>query len=155
MSVSWRTWEDQEMTVTSFSSSASAVGVNNWYWYTGHRSACLEIGREWRRNEVTLSAIQTLRVGKITWRKLPAPLQNTWIWQGERAFRKHFTDTLSGSVRSRMSMLGTEWEPSLRFLFSLTYFTKDPPGKSRDSDDKVKKKKKQANNFFQWQVGLH
>lgn len=141
MSVSWRTWEDQEMTVTSFSSSASAVGVNNWYWYTGHRSACLEIGKEWRRNEVTLSAIQTLRVGKITWRKLPAPLQNTWIWQGERAFRKHFTDTLSGSVRSRMSMLGTEWEPSLRFLFSLTYFTKDPPGKSRDSDDKVKKRK--------------
>lgn len=142
MSVSWRTWEDQEMTVTSFSSSASAVGVNNWYWYTGHRSACLEIGREWRRNEVTLSAIQTLRVGKITWRKLPAPLQNAWIWQGERAFRKHFTDTLSGSVKSRMSMLGTEWEPSLRFLFSLTYFTKDPPGKSRDSDDKVKKKRK-------------
>lgn len=64
MSVSWRTWEDQEMTITSFSSSASAVGVNNWYWYTGHRSACLEIGREWRRNEVTLSVIQTLRVGK-------------------------------------------------------------------------------------------
>lgn len=93
---------------------------------------------------------------KITWRKLPAPLQDTWIWQGERAFRKHFTDTLSGSVRSRMSMLGTEWKPSLRFLFSLTYFTKDPPGKSRDSDDKVKKKKKkQANNFFQRQVGLH
>lgn len=54
-----------------------------------------------------------------------------------------------------MSMLGTEWEPSLRFLFSLTYFTKDPPGKSRDSDDKVKKKKKKANNFFQRQVGLH
>lgn len=54
-----------------------------------------------------------------------------------------------------MSMLRTEREPSLRFLFSLTYFTKDPPGKSRDSDDKVKKKEKQANNFFQRQVGLH
>lgn len=36
-------------------------------------------------------------------------------------------------------MLRTEREPSLRFLFSLTYFTKDPPGKSRDSNDKVKK----------------
>lgn len=55
--------------------------------------------------------------------------------------QKRFTHTLSGSVRSWMSMWRTEREPSLRLLFSLTYFTKDPPGKSRGSDDKVKKEK--------------
>lgn len=142
MSVSWRTWEDQEMTITSFSSSASAVGVNNWYWYTGHRSACLEIGREWRRNEVTLSVIQTLRVGESLEGNSLLPSKTCGSGRGNEPSGSISLTPLSGSVRSRMSMLGTEWEPSLRFLFSLTYFTKDPPGKSRDSDDKVKKKEK-------------
>lgn len=156
MSVSWRTWEDQEMTVTSFSSSASAVGVNNWYWYTGHRSACLEIGREWRRNEVTLSAIQTLRVLENHLKETPcSPPKRVDLAGGmslQEAFHWHpfwlskVTDVDVGDwtrTKSEVSLFinlfhkGSSWEiQRLRWQGE-------------------KKKKKQANNFFQRQVGLH
>lgn len=155
MSVSWRTWEDQEMTVTSFSSSASAVGVNNWYWYTGHRSACLEIGREWRRNEVTLSAIQTLRVGKSLEGNFLLPSKTCGSGRGNEPsgsisltpfWLSKVTDVDVGDwmrTKSEVSLFinlfhkGSSWEiQRLRWQGE-------------------KKKKKQANNFFQRQVGLH
>lgn len=158
MSVSWRTWEDQEMTVTSFSSSASAVGVNNWYWYTGHRSACLEIGREQRRNEVTLSVIQTLCVGK--------PLKGNSLLlsrthgsgrsnKPQEAFHSHpfwLSKVTDVNVEDWMR---TKSEDSLFInLFHKGPSWEIPRLQWQGEKKRGKKKKKQANNVFQRQVGL-
>jgi len=74
---------------------------------------------------------------------------------GVRSLQEEAPLPLPSSVRSGAQASRTEQEPRLRLLFPLTYFTKNPLGESRDSNDKVEKRKKKQAHFFQRQRRLH